>query len=101
MDHLANENLLLSRLEELFLNKNYLQPSQLIERFEEIVYSRYETEADVESVNEILQWYEEEYGTEEHRREEIESIKIHNYLTRLVYTLDEGYFSAEEGGVQF
>ena len=95
MSNWTNESILVSRLEELYLQKNYLQPPELIERFEEIIYSRYEMEEEIDMVNEILEWYEEEYD-EEHRREEKENDKIHSFLTALVCKLDEGYSSGEE-----
>lgn len=92
-----NESKITIRLEKLFLKRNTLEPRQLIEAFENIVYGKYDTEWDNVLANKIFEWYEDPFpGDDEEEREEIESLKIHAFLKSLVYGLDDGYFSLDE-----
>lgn len=93
---MANDSILIVKLEELFLTKNTLQPRQLIDEFENISYARYEEDRDMEIANEIFEWYEDTFPGEEPVQMEIESLKIQSFLTTLVYGLDDGYFSEDK-----
>lgn len=93
---MANASILIIYLEELFFIKNTLQPRQLIDRFEEILYARCEEDVDKEVANEIFEWYEDPFPTEEPLRAQIEYMKINSFLTSLVCGLDDGCFSQDE-----
>lgn len=83
------------RLQELFHLKNSLEPPDLIENFESIIYSPYETEEEIADVHVIFDWYEEQYDDESVRQPE-EYKKITSFLSKMMYDSDDGYFTEEE-----
>lgn len=94
---MEGESVLVNKLQDLFLIRNTLQPRELIDQFEEIVYATYEEDIDQEIANGIFEWYESfpEEGDVQVLAE-FECVRIHDYLCWLVRVLDEGYFSDEE-----
>ena len=96
MENLSNCSFLLTKLEELFLIRKNLQPPELIENFEVIIYSRYHSDLDKETVNEIFEWYEDPFLGDEAVRLEIECLKINSFLASLICSLDDGYFSEDD-----
>ncbi|CAH0392015.1 unnamed protein product [Bemisia tabaci] len=54
MEANRNESKVMTRLEKLFLKRNRLEPRQLIEAFENIVYGKYETPQDNELASDIF-----------------------------------------------
>ena len=77
---MADESLLITKLEELFFIRNTLQPTELIERFEEIIYATYEEDVDQELANQIFEWYDVSFPVKGAVQEEFECVRIHDYL---------------------
>lgn len=97
MENFSNGSFLLTKLEELFLIRKNLQPSELVENFEVIIYSRYHSDLDKETANEIFEWYEDRFpGDDEAVCLEIECLKINAFLASLICGLDDGYFSEDD-----
>lgn len=92
-----NECRVMTRLEKLFLKRHKLEPRQLIEAFENIIYGKYESPQDLDLANDIFSWYEDPFpGDDEEERAEIEALKIQEFLKNLISGLDDGYFTSDE-----
>ena len=95
---MESESLLITKLEDLHLIRSTLQPRELIDRFEEIVYGTYEEDLDRGIANDIFEWYEVAFPVEggEQEQADFECVRINDYLCWLVRVLDDGYFSVDE-----